>query len=63
MRATDPTPTAKQADRRICPSCEATPRGCQSGHWLRGRWCCRTCTGNHDQAGGRNRPRTAQVCR
>lgn len=44
MRAADPTPTPKRADRRLCPSCETTPAGCKSWRWLHGAYCCAACT-------------------
>ncbi len=48
MYAADPNPPAKRADRKVCEHCEATPGGCASNYWLRGRYCCEACTGNHD---------------
>lgn len=49
MRAADPTPAPRRTDRRLCPSCEATPGTCRSWHWLRGSFCCDACHGDHDQ--------------
>lgn len=34
--------------RKLCPHCEASPQGCDSNRWLRARWCCDACDGNHD---------------
>lgn len=50
LYAADPrtTPAPQRVDRRTCPGCEATPRGCASNKWLRGRWCCERCSGDHD---------------
>ena len=48
MLAADPDPTPVRTDRRACAYCEATPRGCASNQWLRGRWCCDACAGDHD---------------
>lgn len=43
-----PTPAPRRTDRKVCPTCEAAPRACDTNHWLRGRFCCEACTGNHD---------------
>lgn len=47
MRASDPD-TTHRTDRRPCPSCEARAAGCRSVEWLAGRYCCTSCTGDHD---------------
>lgn len=47
MRATDHDHT-KRTDHTTCPSCEAAPASCSALHWLAGRLCCKSCTGNHD---------------
>lgn len=59
LYAADPRATAKRVDRRTCATCEATPRGCASNHWLRGRWCCERCPGDHD--GGDDAPTYEQL--
>lgn len=44
----DPTATPVRADRRLCPSCGATPGGCRACLELGGRPCCTACRGDHD---------------
>lgn len=49
MLAANPDPPARRQDRKVCPSCEASPTACRSNEWLRGRRCCEACKGNHDR--------------
>lgn len=48
------TTTATRTDQRQCQHCEASVAGCETRNNLGGRWCCTTCTGNHDQPRGLN---------
>jgi hypothetical protein len=49
MLAAYEEPQRPPKSRKVCPFCEATPAGCSSSHWLRGRHCCEACTGDHDE--------------
>lgn len=49
MRAADPDPIVRRTDRKTCPSCGASVAGCDGNRWLRGRWCCDACRGDHDR--------------
>jgi hypothetical protein len=44
----EPDVAPRRTDRKICPTCEASAAGCRSLHWLAGRYCCESCTGDHD---------------
>jgi hypothetical protein len=45
------TDTDTRTDRRPCPSCEASAKGCRGVRLLAGRYCCPACQGHHDESG------------
>lgn len=51
MKATDDKAMPRRIDRKACSGCGASPAGCDGIKWLRGRWCCPECPGNHDKTG------------
>lgn len=48
LLAAAPYDVPRRGDRATCPNCKASPAGCDGNHWLRGRWCCESCQGSHD---------------
>lgn len=47
MLASDPD--RKRPSRKVCPTCGASPGGCNGLRFMSGRFCCTACRGDHDE--------------